>query len=453
MKQKIIFLITGCIATVTALAAIQGYFIYNTYKLKEKEVVEEVRKHLLEFEDSEIYTVLNDKWMERSDKFIRDFHSGKVDKKDYAKVITQVSDSISRVMIKLKQKNEAYKKYKVGYAIYVTSVVTPVKGINDTIYSGKLLAMGDPTGESETSFGTGIWERTNNVSEREDGKERMIEYFSMVKTHRFYSISNWQKVVLGKMAGLLIFSVALLIFVVVLFYLSLKNLITQKKISDIKTDFINNITHEFQTPIATMDIAIKTLQRKENELSKEGFNATLSVIERQNTRLQKLFAQVTEASLAPKEIVSEGKSAINCKDIMEIVSDFKLSRPDTTINCHAEDTDITLNIDRFYLNTVLINLLDNAVKYGAKQVDITIESAEDNGIISVKDNGPGIPLKEQAHIFDKFYRVEKGNIHNTKGLGLGLYYTRQVIEANKGTIAVNSETGKGAQFIITIPLS
>jgi signal transduction histidine kinase len=202
-----------------------------------------------------------------------------------------------------------------------------------------------------------------------------------------------------------------------------------------------------------MDIAVKTLQRKENELTKENFDTTLSVIGRQNTRLQKLFAQVTEASLTPKDITSENKSTIGCKDIIEIVSDFKVSKPDVTINCSAEDTGIAFKIDRFYLNTILINLLDNAVKYGATTIDIKMENLGDKGIISIQDNGPGIPIKEQALVFDKFYRVEKGNIHNTKGLGLGLYYTRQVVEAYKGTITISSEETKGALFTITIPLS
>lgn len=255
---------------------------------------------------------------------------------------------------------------------------------------------------------------------------------------------------MGKMSGLLIFSIILMAFVVYLYYLSLKNLISQKRIADIKTDFVNNITHEFQTPLATMDIAIKTLQRKNEQMNEAHYHNTLAMIERQNERLQKLFRQVTEASVTP--IVNKNLLNVSCDSIKEMIDDFKLSKPDVSIECSSPEETITVSMDPFHLNTILLNLLDNAVKYGADVILIELKVNQGKFILLVKDNGKGIPFKEQASIFDKFYKVEKGNIHNAKGLGLGLFYCRQLVETYNGSIKVESEEGKGSQFIISIPV-
>jgi K+-sensing histidine kinase KdpD len=273
----------------------------------------------------------------------------------------------------------------------------------------------------------------------------------MLKTEQYYSFASWQKTILGQMAGLLLFSLVLMFFVVYLYYLSIKNLINQKRIADIKTDFVNNITHEFQTPLATMDIAIKTLQRKQDQMSNEEYKTTLSLLERQNSRLQKLFQQVANVSVNPVSDVSSSIE-ISCTEIKEIIEDFRLSKPDILITCQQNQETIKLKIDRFHLNTILINLLDNAVKYGATEINIEMNSMDNNFLLSIKDNGKGISSKEHLAVFDKFYRVEKGNLHNTKGLGLGLFYVKQLVEAYRGNVKVISEENRGALFLISIPL-
>ena len=125
---------------------------------------------------------------------------------------------------------------------------------------------------------------------RWETKDSNDELILVIKTNRYYSFDELQQIIISKMAGLLLFSVLLMAFVVFLYYMSLKNLISQKRIADIKTDFVNNITHEFQTPLATMDIAIKTLQRKDKQMSPEHYNNTLAMVARQNERLQKYLS-------------------------------------------------------------------------------------------------------------------------------------------------------------------
>lgn len=441
MKRKIMLLIGSCIFTVVALAAIQSYFIYNTYKLTEKEVAQTIKKQVDDLEDNDRWVEINNAWMELTSQYITEYVQNKnlTNFEDFAE---QKSDSISKIFTDYVRQNSKIDDYEIGYSVYVTSVTLTTETKNDSLYKGRLLILtnNDIKGD-ELYLASSRWE---NKLENEK-----VNFGLIVKSERFYSFQNWKSTIISKMAGLLIFSVILMAFVVILYYMSLKNLITQKRIADIKTDFVNNITHEFQTPLATMDIAIKTLKRKEEQMTPEHQAHTLSMIERQNDRLQKLFRQVTEASVAP--IANKENIEISCSEIQEMIDDFKISKPGISIQCR-QNQNFSITMDRFHLNTILINLLDNAVKYGADEIKIELYKEKNQFNLSVKDNGKGIPFKEQNTIFDKFYRVEKGNIHNTKGLGLGLFYIKQLVETYRGKIKVESEEEKGATFLITIPV-
>lgn len=444
MKRKIYFLIAGCIITVAALAPIQGYFIYNTYRLYAKEANTEITQELLKLETTGKLDTINAVWMKRTQQFIKDYADGKVKKEEYAKALEGVSDSLSGEMQKCIDKDPKLENYDVTYTNYVTSasVCKDTTKPADTIFAGRMLLYGTNVGNvPETQASQSTWRDT---SMENDSTAANFE----VVTTRYYSIANWEKQVFARMSGLLIFSVLLLIFVVVLFYISIKNLIAQKKIADIKTDFINNITHEFQTPLGAMDIAVKMLDRKDGDLTKEQFGHSISIIDRQNKRMQKLFGQVKEASLTTGIDTAHAQS-ISCDEIQEMISDFALSHPEAAIECPTNA--ITIHMDKFHLGTVLGNLLDNAVKYGATAVKVTLSENDKVTVLTVRDNGIGIPEKEQKLIFDKFYRVQKGNIHTTKGLGLGLYYVKELVTAYKGSITVASEEGKGSAFTITIP--
>ena len=451
MKRKIMLLIGACIFTVAALAAIQGYFIYNTYLLTEKEVSAKIKKQLIELEDTEEWYELNDSWMNQAGQFVRNYAFERLEKKDFVEFMKSKSDSLSTVMTAYMNQRKRPGDFDIGYSIYITSATIKKDNKIDSLYRGKLFVLGNNVkNKDEVVASTGRWEGEKEyVDDRAAVPIKKAVDFE-IKSERYYSIANWGQTIIRQMAGLLIFSLLLMVFVVYLYYLSLKNLIGQKRIADIKTDFVNNITHEFQTPLATMDIAIKTLQRKENEMTPEHYRHTLSMLERQNDRLQKLFRQVTEASLTPT-VSRNAKMEIGCSEIHNIIDDFKLSHPATEIRCHQEQENITAKIDPFHLNTIIVNLMENAVKYGATEIDIRMEKQHGRFVMGIKDNGKGIATKEQTAIFDKFYRIEKGNIHETKGLGLGLFYVKQLVESYKGTIKVESEEDKGALFLITIP--
>jgi signal transduction histidine kinase len=448
MKQKIAFLIAGCIVTVVALTAVQGYFIRNTYLLYAKEANAAITQHLLTLETGGKLDSINNAWMRKTDKFIVQYHRKNVTKNDYKKLIAKTCDSLSGIMSAHVQKQKVFEEYDVAYTNYIRMAVLYSKGNTtiDTLFKGKMKLFSNNTlNIPETQASESTWK---SKSEDEDYH---VDYDFVIVTERYYSIENWQRQVLIKMSGLLIFSVLLLVFVVLLFYWSIKGLIAQKKIADIKTDFINNITHEFQTPLAALDIAVNTLQKKEAELTAEHYSNTLAIIDRQNKRMQKLFRQVAEASLAAEVINTAEAQDLGSNDIQQIVNDFSLLHPETMTVFGVSDKNISIHIDRSHLATILVNLMDNAVKYGASSIIMKLEKQGNNVILTVTDNGPGIAPKEQKAIFDKFYRVQKGNIHTTKGLGLGLYYVHELVTAYNGTITVNSEPGQGATFIISIP--
>ena len=274
---------------------------------------------------------------------------------------------------------------------------------------------------------------TDHTFQREiNGKTQPITFNLQLETQDRMNIDGWEKIVLRRMTSLLILSVFIFLFVFGLLFYSIKNLITQKKIADIKTDFVNNITHELKTPLATLTLATKMLKKKEIISQPNVVESTVNTIERQNMRLQKLIDQVLNNYLGYKEI-ELNKEVVNASDYLNmIIDDFQLSLDSTSI---VIDKNINSNkevkIDKFYVTTAILNILENAVKYGKEDLVISFSAAIENSFtVSIQDNGIGIPKKEQSFLFDKFYRVGNKEVHNVKGLGLGLYYTHQIIKAH-----------------------
>ena len=232
--------------------------------------------------------------------------------------------------------------------------------------------------------------------------------------------------------------------------IALKALIKQKKVSDIKTDFINNITHELKTPLTTLSVSTKILTKKEIRENDQTFQTVLDTMNRQNLRLQNLIDQVMTNSLGHTEIELRKEKISSNVFLATTISDFNIAYPEIVIN--SDFTAATnLFLDKFHLTTAIVNVLENAVKYGCTNITVQATIQKSQFCISILDNGIGIPKNKQLLLFDKFYRVDEGNLHTTKGLGLGLYYVDQIVKAHKGSILVVSAPGKGAAFTISIP--
>lgn len=266
---------------------------------------------------------------------------------------------------------------------------------------------------------------------------------------------NRNTVIAGKMMPMLTLSLLSLLVNVWLFYVTFKNWLRQKKLSEMKTDFINSITHEFNTPITAITVANRSLQNEKIIDKKENIYALSQVIQRQASRLQKLVAQVLDlTSLNELALVKVQYSVSSLLD--EILLDYRLNLADRDVRLHLrkEVADDIVLLDPFYFTTMLLNIVDNGIKYNSsktKEITVTTFGDKENLRIGIQDNGIGMNEETKRNIFKKFYRNSDNDMEEATGLGLGLYYVKQCADAHGWNLLVNSKPGDGTTFIITIP--
>ena len=216
------------------------------------------------------------------------------------------------------------------------------------------------------------------------------------------------------------------------------------------------MTHEFKTPIATVSLAVEALQDPEL-LNQESFRKRyLSIIKDENTRLGSQVEKVLQSATLDKKDFKLKLEKVNMNDILENARqhvDLQVENKGGKIELVSELKEPYLEADSFHISHIINNLLDNAIKYAKDIPNIEIKSWDQNGslFVSVKDNGIGMSKESVKKIFDKFYRVPTGNLHDVKGFGLGLAYVKTMTEAHKGEITVNSEPGKGSIFTLKLP--
>ncbi len=270
----------------------------------------------------------------------------------------------------------------------------------------------------------------------------------------YIDITNKKRLILREISITLALSFISLLILSAIFAGTLRNYLEEKRLSGLKTDFINNMTHELKTPLSTITVAGKTLKLDEILKDKNRIVDTANLIGKQSVHLNKLINLILEISMWERTQFQTDKKVTDVECLLREISEgFR--------NGCGEECDFTekydLNgaqaeIDILYFTTLINNLLHNAVKYSKGRSRISLEATNENGItISVADNGIGISRSDQKHIFEKFYRVSTGNIHKTKGLGLGLYYVKRIAGAHGGNVIVSSKQGKGSVFIITLP--
>ncbi|MGB4665465.1 MAG: HAMP domain-containing sensor histidine kinase, partial [Bacteroidales bacterium] len=259
---------------------------------------------------------------------------------------------------------------------------------------------------------------------------------------------NKTSYILSTLSNFLFLSILLILGVLGSFTFIIYNLIRQKRLSEMKTDFINNVTHELKTPIATIDIACETI----NNLPPDEASRMIKIIKDENTRMQTLIEKILQTSLLDKTSIQLNLTKINLNDFLtNLLNDLELFLKDYNAIVHTEFDieDPIIMGDEVHLRQVFYNLIDNACKYAKDHPEITIKIKQQNTkclIVEIADNGIGIKKKDIKHIFDRFYRVSTGNIYNTKGYGLGLSYVQAIVEAHKGKIEVTSEIDKGTIF-------
>jgi two-component system phosphate regulon sensor histidine kinase PhoR len=248
----------------------------------------------------------------------------------------------------------------------------------------------------------------------------------------------------------------IVLLVLVFFGYTLTVILRQKRLSEIKTDFINNMTHELKTPIATIALSSEMLLRNDFSNDEEKLKRYAGIIHKENKRLEMQVERVLNVAKLDKEHL------VLTKEVMDIHELLVEAQENVNFNQSEQGVNVELNLnaesgeiiaDPVHITNVIYNLLDNAVKYceGKPEIKITTKTEKKGILIEFIDNGIGMKREELKMIFDKFYRIPTGNLHNVKGFGLGLYYVKLIIQEHKGTIDVKSQIGKGTTFAIWLP--
>ncbi len=268
---------------------------------------------------------------------------------------------------------------------------------------------------------------------------------------------NRDKYVLRSMSLMLSMSILLTAFLVLAFVFALWAILNQKKISEVKSDFINNITHEFKTPISTIGLAIDSIDNPKIISNHGQIRYFTQIIREENHRMNQLVENVLRTALFDRKVLKQHLVDIDFHELIQKAvshSHLQIESRDGYLNLKLDAPNTIIEADATQVLNALMNLIDNAIKYSKEKPEITISTRQSgyNIICAIEDNGIGMTREVQRRIFDRFYRYTDGNIHDVKGHGLGLSFVKAIIEAHNGRVSVESEPGKGSRFELLIPL-
>jgi two-component system phosphate regulon sensor histidine kinase PhoR len=255
---------------------------------------------------------------------------------------------------------------------------------------------------------------------------------------------------------MLLSSTMFTLIIILVFAYTILVILRQKKLSDIKSDFINNMTHEFKTPIATISLAVDSIKDPRVKSNAEKFDYFTKIIREENKRMNAQVENVLQMAQIEKGDLNLKHELVNMHAVIFNAVEFialQVENKEGEINVDLKAENPIVKGDPIHLSNVIFNLLDNANKYSPEKPKIIVESfnLKDGLVVKVIDHGIGMTKDTQKKIFEKFYRVSTGNIHDIKGFGLGLSYVRAIVEKHNGTIKVESHLGKGSNFEIFLP--
>jgi len=271
-------------------------------------------------------------------------------------------------------------------------------------------------------------------------------------------VPNQEDIIFREIIWFIIGTILFSIIITTAFFITIKALLNQKKLSEIKSDFINNMTHEFKTPIATISLAVDALKNEKviHDIEKSAY--LTNIIKEENKRMNKQVEAILQAALLDKKEIDIHSKKANAHDLIQKAInniELPLAEKNGKINVELTAKNDLLFVDEVHFINLINNLLDNAIKYSKEtglEIDLTTENHLNQFRIKISDNGIGMNKETSSRIFEKFYRAHTGNIHNVKGFGLGLSYVKAMVEAQKGTIKVDSILGKGTTFTLSFPV-
>lgn len=300
----------------------------------------------------------------------------------------------------------------------------------------------------------------NYISSRKDEINRPVKELPQWKNDLYYFSVNFpdKKSQLIGSLGIWLYSSVVLLMVIGFFAFALIAIFRQKQLSEVQKDFVNNMTHEFKTPVSTILVTSRLLNKPEVQQNPSSVTQYISLIQHEAERLKSQVERVLQVAVWDEHQLKYQFEKINLHDcLQQAINSVEqiVKEKNGTMLHHLTAENAFISADKLHLTNVFFNLLDNAVKYNQNIPVLEIQTTSDDHkiTVSIKDNGIGIEKKNLRRIFERFFRVHTGDVHNVKGFGLGLYYVKKVIIDHRGKISVASEENKGTTFTIILPFS
>ena len=287
---------------------------------------------------------------------------------------------------------------------------------------------------------------TGTIAEGLAPEEMMFVIVPRVKDFVYRSL-GWM------ILGALVFTLV----IITAFYITTRTMLKQKKLSEIKSDFINNMTHEFKTPLATISLAVDAMRNEKVLTDREKLNYFSGIIKEENKRMNQQVETILQAALLEKQELQLNLQPQHVHEVLNRVLDnfaLQLEEKNATVELKLNARQDAIQGDSIHFYNVLNNLVDNAIKYSTEKLVLKVntQNVSKSIRIRIEDNGIGMSKETQNRIFERFYRAHTGNLHNVKGFGLGLSYVKSVVDAHKGKIKVESSLGRGSIFTLEFPL-
>lgn len=453
---KIKLLIGSCVAIIGTLSFIQYYLVQNTYKLTKEKYYAEVRRDISKIISLLPNARIEEKAQENLKYIARLYADNRIDRKDFITSLASRNDSLLRSPAsKLREMIAANPSTRnIRYQLQYDEIVLTYEGHTDTLVS----TAGRPfqlLGGSFKTPNTLLISNGNNIfvdspdSGATANNNRQIKV--EIRRSEYLDVSSWEQEVFKRMAGIYLLAVLLILAVIILFYLVFSAMIRQKKLAEIKTDFANNITHELKTPLTSVGLILKSLDRAEVQNDKQKTAELLATLKRQHEKIQQTVDFVLESAMEAHPEIHKQETDIVAY-LHGYVNDLRIANHILRYDILPATKAVLTNVQ--LLDKILNNLVENAVKYSPDGSVITLKGYLDGPhyLIEVADQGPGIASAYQVNLFNKFYRIPEENKHTVKGLGLGLYLSRQAAISIGGNLSLKSTSGAGCVFTLELPL-
>ena len=422
MKKIFPIIVVLISLSVIGILFIQMSWIQNAFALKQDEFERGVHNSLIKIRES-----LHDRFLYKTNEGYMNEESKEYKLRlDFSVLGNFTNDEIHDIIDKALSQNNIHYKYEYGITNIFNNIIFQSDGFQVTDHN--------------------IYRQDLSPKDAIRSQETL-----------FLSIKVNRNQVIGEMWWMIVASIVFTCIIILAFALTVRTLFNQKKISEIKSDFINNMTHELKTPLATISLAIDALTNEKVIHDVDKIRLYSGMIKEENKRMNKQVEKILQAARLEKEELKLNLQELDARQVINKVADnlaLQLQEKSGALNLKLNADNNHITADEVHFSNIIFNLLDNAMKYSTNAPYIEVETlnAGDSLVIKIKDNGIGMDRETQTRIFEKFFRAHTGNLHNVKGFGLGLSYVKAIVDAHDGKIKVESAPGKGSTFTLTFPL-